>query len=223
MNDYRWSFVRHHLPSPPARVVEIGCGPLGGFVPRLLSEGYDAVGVDPEAPDGPPYHRMEFEKYELHGQVDAVVACTSLHHVHDLDEVFAKVAGALPPEGVFVVVEWARELFDEATARWCFSRLSPLAPEDEDENDEGWLHTHRDRWLASGQSWEAYVSDWASSEGLHTGADLEAALGRWFEPLAMESGPYFFTARTGSEEQDAIAAGLIHATGLSYVGRPLAR
>jgi hypothetical protein len=31
----------------------------------------------------------------------------------------------LVPGGVLVVVEWAWERFDEATARWCFARLTP--------------------------------------------------------------------------------------------------
>ncbi len=219
VNDYHWSFYRDHLPPAPAHVVEIGCGPSGGFVPRLLSLGYGAAGVDPEAPEGPPYHRTLFEQYEPARRVDAVVACASLHHVEDLDEVFGRVAGALRPGGAFVVVEWARELFDEATARWCFERLR--APSPENENEHGWLSSHRDRWQASGLPWAAYVGGWASGEGLHTGADQEAALGRWFEPVAMERGPYFFTDRGGGEERDAIDAGLIQATGLRYAGRPL--
>jgi len=33
--------VRDRLPAPPARVVEIGCGSLGGFVPALRSSGYE--------------------------------------------------------------------------------------------------------------------------------------------------------------------------------------
>jgi hypothetical protein len=39
-----WPLVRAHLPAPPARVVDIGCGPHGGFVPFLHSNGYDAAG-----------------------------------------------------------------------------------------------------------------------------------------------------------------------------------
>src|SRR5919204_589298 len=65
-----WSFVRDQLPPAPAAVLEIGCGPLGGFVPELLRGGYDAVGVDPEAPATPGYHRVEFEHYELPRPVD---------------------------------------------------------------------------------------------------------------------------------------------------------
>ena len=77
-----WPFVRSWLPAAPAGVVEIGCGPLGGFVPMLRSAGYNATGVDPEAPQGPWYHQVEFERYEPpSGAAHAVVACTSLHHV----------------------------------------------------------------------------------------------------------------------------------------------
>ena len=88
-----WPFVRDWLPAPPAAVVEIGCGPLGGFVPMLRSAGYDASGIDPEAPEGPWYHRVEFEQHEMPGPAAAVVACTSLHHVADVGEVL-RLAGS---------------------------------------------------------------------------------------------------------------------------------
>ena len=42
-----WPFVQRHLPAPPAQVIELGCGPLGGFVPMLRATGYDAVGDYP--------------------------------------------------------------------------------------------------------------------------------------------------------------------------------
>jgi hypothetical protein len=41
-------------------VIDLGCGKLGGFVPALLSTGYDAVGVNPEAPEDPGFHQGEF-------------------------------------------------------------------------------------------------------------------------------------------------------------------
>ena len=47
-----WPFVRTALPPAPASVLELGCGPEGGFVPRLLDSGYEAVGVDRNAPAG---------------------------------------------------------------------------------------------------------------------------------------------------------------------------
>jgi len=118
-----WPFVLTHLPAAPARVVEIGCGPLGGFVPMLESAGYQATGIDPEAPAGSSYRQVEFESYEAPGPVDAVVASVSLHHVADLAVVLDQVNALLVPAGRVVIVEWAHERFDEATARWCFARL----------------------------------------------------------------------------------------------------
>src|SRR5690348_10904571 len=115
-----WPFVRAHLPEPPADVVEIGCGPLGGFVPAMRAAGYQATGVDPEAPAGPEYRQTEFEDYAAPGPVAAIVACTSLHHVTGLGDVLDRIGAALVPGGPLVIVEWASERFDEATARWCF-------------------------------------------------------------------------------------------------------
>jgi SAM-dependent methyltransferase len=123
-------------------VVDIGCGPLGGFVPMLRAEGYDAIGIDPQAPEQPHYRRIEFERAELPPQVDAVVASTSLHHVADSAEVIDRITSTLTSGGAVVIVEWAWEKFDEQTAAWCFNRLGP-------DDETGWLHRRRDEWLAS--------------------------------------------------------------------------
>jgi SAM-dependent methyltransferase len=127
-----WPFVRTHLPAAPARVLEIGCGPLGGFVPMLESAGYQATGIDPEGPPGSSYRQVEFESYEAPSPVDAVVASASLHHVADLAVVLDQVNALLVPAGRVVIVEWAHERFDEPTARWCFARLPETGHHAED-------------------------------------------------------------------------------------------
>src|ERR1700729_1182043 len=48
-----WPFVRDQLPPPPAGVIELGCGLLGGPAPTLLRPGYHAIGAVPKAPGGP--------------------------------------------------------------------------------------------------------------------------------------------------------------------------
>src|SRR5260221_12516209 len=75
-----WPFVRAQLPPAPAAVAEIGCGPLGGFVPALRSAGYDAVGIDPEAPEGAWYRQVGVEGGQT-APVPPIIAGTSLHHV----------------------------------------------------------------------------------------------------------------------------------------------
>ena len=47
----------------------------------LRADGYDAVGIDPQAPDDAHYQPIEFERAELPHQIDAVIGSTSLHHV----------------------------------------------------------------------------------------------------------------------------------------------
>jgi SAM-dependent methyltransferase len=211
-----WPFVSASLPPAPARVVEIGCGPLGGFVPMLEPAGYQATGVDPEAPQGPSYRQVEFERYDLPGRVDAIVACASLHHVADLGATLDLVAAALVPGGVAVIVEWARERFDEATARWCFARL----PEAGDHL--GGLHRRQAEWRGSGQPWYAYLRSWGQAEGLHAGQAILDELDARFDSGPATYGPYFFPELAGiseADEQVAIDRGLIQANRIQYAGR----
>lgn len=216
--DAVWPFVRDHLPPAPGRVVEIGCGPLGGVVDRMQEAGYDAMGVDPEAPEGPRFHRLEFERYAPPLPLDAVVASLSLHHVADPGVVVDKVAAALLPGGTIVVIEWARERVNEATARWCFARLSQPPPGEEPD----WLARRRDEWVASGQPWDKYREAWAQREGMHSGRVVVEALDRRFHRQSLTFGPYFFpdlSNTTAADEQAAIDGGAIQATCIRYTGR----
>jgi SAM-dependent methyltransferase len=215
-----WPLVRAHVPPPPARVLEIGCGSLGGFVPALRAEGFDAIGIDPRAPGGAHYQQTAFEQAELAEPVEAVVASTSLHHVADPEEIAERIASALVGGGTLIVIEWAWEDFDEKTARWGFARLAANGA------DGGWLVRHRGRWLASGETWEGYLRGWANAEGLHSaGALLDVLHGR-FDQVLLHRGPYLFVDLPGTseaEEQAAIDRGEVSATRIDYVGRqPLA-
>ncbi len=208
-----WPSVRSWLPAPPATVVELGCGSLGGFVPALRADGYDAIGVDPAAPEGPEYRLTEFERVDLPARVDAIVASTSLHHVADPAAVLERVADALGGDGIVIVVEWDWEAFDEATARWCLERK--VQP-------DGWLRRRLDAWADSGQPWESAFQGWAVEHGLHGARTLVAELDRRFERIVLDRGPYLFTellGTSGSDEQRAIDAGQIPALRIDYVGR----
>src|SRR5262249_7602586 len=112
-----WPSVRAPLPAPHARVLEIGCGPLGGFVPMLRDGGYEATGIDPEAPEGTDFRRVGFEDYLPSRPADAIIACTSLHHVADLDRVLDLAAAALVPAGGLGVGGGARGRVRGAAAR----------------------------------------------------------------------------------------------------------
>ncbi|MBF9073106.1 class I SAM-dependent methyltransferase [Streptacidiphilus fuscans] len=225
--DALWPFVKEQIPPGPGAVVEIGCGPLGGFVPLLHAKGHHTVGVDPSAPDGPSYRQVRFEDWQPgvgDVPVQAVVACLSLHHVDDIDALLARVAELMQPGGRLVVREWARERFDEATARWSFERLGPQAASEDEEPKRGyWLARHRDGWQEAGGDWSSYIEGWADDAGLLTGKALLHALeASPFETELLEFDPYFHLALEGvtvEQEQAAIDAGTIRANGIRYVGR----
>jgi SAM-dependent methyltransferase len=211
-----WQFVRAQLPAAPATVMEIGCGPSGGFVPALREGGYGAIGVDPAAPDGPDYRQVRFEHCETSRPFDVVIACTSLHHVDDLEAVVDRIGSLLAPEGKVVVIEWAWERFDTATASWCFERLTPTASAAE----PGWLHGHRDGWQASGAPWDRYFTRWVTEHGLHAAARIIGALDHRFDRRSLSEAPYVFSSlddTSAADEQAAIDAGTIEATGVHYV------
>ena len=208
-----WPVVHAQLPAAPARVVELGCGPLGGFIPRLRATGYDAVGVDPKAPQEPGFHRVEFERAELPAEADALVASASLHHVANPADVLDRVAATLAQSGTVVVVEWAWEDFDESTAEWSFRRLG---------SEEGWLRRRRDGWLGSGEPWSTYLQGWAREEGLHEAKRLLALLDERFERRQLSRGAYLFadlSSTSPEDEQRAIDAGEITAIRVDYAGR----
>jgi SAM-dependent methyltransferase len=207
-----WPVVQDFLPRSPARVVEIGCGSAGGFVPMLRSNGYDAVGVDPKAPEGAGYRRVEFENTEPFADVDAIVASTSLHHVADAADVLDRVVRALGPGGRVVVIEWDRKAFDERTAEWAFARLG---------SEPGWLHHLRDGWRESGKRWSAYLETWADEEGIHAGETLVRLLDERFAREHLARGPYLFPDLVGAREEDELAAiesEAIRATRIDYSG-----
>jgi SAM-dependent methyltransferase len=211
-----WPTVRDALPEPPARVVELGCGTLGGHVPMLRAAGYEAIGVDPEAPGGSEYRRIEFERLgEPPSDLAAVVASTSLHHVEDPSDVLDRIVDVLAPDGRVVVIEWDWEAFDQPTAEWCFHRLGP-------EDDAGWLHHHRDAWAASQGPWDDYLRGWAEEHRIHPERELLASLGERFRLDPPVRAPYFFADLDETSEEDeatAIAAGEIRATRVEVVGR----
>lgn len=209
-----WPTVRDALPEPPARVVELGCGTLGGHVPMLRAAGYEAIGVDPEAPGGSEYRRIEFERLEEPpSDLAAVVASTSLHHVEDPSDVLDRIVDVLAPDGRVVVIEWDWEAFDQPTANWCFRRLGP--------GEGRWLRRHRDAWDASGTSWDDYLRGWAQEHRIHPVRELLALLAERFRLDPPARGPYFFAdldETTEDDEARAIEAGEIRAARVDVVG-----
>lgn len=214
-----WSFISTALPPAPARLLEIGCGAAGGIVPAALAAGYAAVGVDPNAPDGSAYRQVPFETYDPPSPFDIVVSVQALHHLANLDAAVERIDRVLAPDAVLVIVEWAWERIDDATARWLFDRVPTDA-------NSGWAGERRDNWRTSGLPWSEYRDRWAHEHGLHSWDAVEFALAHRFDTVLREDVPSLFgdVAEISEEtERAAIAAAEISTTGIHWVGRRHAR
>ena len=163
-------------------------------------------GLGPGGAGGPRYRRVELERYEPPQPVDCVVASTVAASCGRPGGGRGPGARLLAPGGVLVVVEWAWERFDEATARWCFSRLTPPAP---GLSRAGCTST-RSGGRPPGQPWDDYCRAWAEQEGLHPGEAMIRGLDARFNRQFYAEGPYFFPDLTDTgeaQEQAAIDAG----------------
>lgn len=191
------AFVIGNIPPPPARVLEIGCG-AGELARALAAARYDVTAVDPDAPEGAIFERMQFEELPERDRFDAVVASRSLHHIADLGAAVDKIARLLDSGGVLVLDEFAWDRLDTATAVWLHERG---------------MHGEVERWR----------DDWREEhEGLHGYEAMRRELDRRFDERFLAWVPYLYryeeTDITPVEEQILIEAGRIRPIGFRYVG-----
>ena len=73
-------FVLAHLPAPPCRLLEVGCG-SGELALELAAAGYDVVAIDPRSPNGEIFRRVALEAFVDPNPFDAAVANRSLHRI----------------------------------------------------------------------------------------------------------------------------------------------
>lgn len=198
------AFARAQLPSPPGRLLEIGCGD-GQLAVALDADGYDVTAIDPRAPDGPIFRRVTLEAFDDERAFDAVVASLSLHHVENLGVAFNKVASFLRPGGTLVMQEFARERLSGATARWYHEQRIA--------RNEGVVPASFDAWLHESEHDLADV---------HPFNELRRELDRLFVERVMEEVAYLYSHRLDDAvepvERALIEAGAIEATGVLYAG-----
>jgi SAM-dependent methyltransferase len=179
--------------APGSRVLDVGCGD-GGLVHRLLASGFDAFGVDPQAPPGPRLIQERVEGVDSIGPFDAVCAVMTLHHVQ-LDAALAAIVRLLRPGGRLLAFEFAWEAYDQRAASW-------LARHDRSGADNS-------------------VTAWQLEHaGLHTGATLRSKIADAFDRCRETPRPYLARMlgqhRLEEQEQAMLAEGALPALGRWY-------
>jgi hypothetical protein len=193
-------FVLSHLPPAPARVLDVGCGDVGGVVPALVEAGYDAFGVDPRAPAGPRYSHGDFR--DVDEEFDAVVAGRVLHHIHPLGDGLDRIVALAP---LLIVDEFAGDLIDDAGQDWYESQYRILAA------------------AGSPPKAPASIDVWrAKHPDLHPHGVVLDGLRERYDERVLEWVPYFHRWLRGPSsealETSLIAAGAFPAIGWRWVG-----
>jgi SAM-dependent methyltransferase len=230
-------FVLGRIGGAPARVLEVGCGE-GELALVLSCAGHSVTAIDPRAPEraservpewipeNPVFRRVGIEDLSDPGPFDYVVAILSLHHVGDLGGAVDKMAGLLAAGGALIVVEFAWERLEEATAEWALERLPVASPS----GHKSWLERccggceggvgRRDHGNDEDDA-EAHFAGWAE-EGFHDSRTMRGELERRFVERHFEWVPYLYPDLayyvSEADEGTAIEAGTINATGFRYVG-----
>jgi SAM-dependent methyltransferase len=209
--------VLRALPPAPVRILEVGCGE-GRLARSMSAAGYRVVAIDPDAPDGSLFRRVTIEEFVESEPFDVAVATLSLHHIVDLDAALAKIAGLVVSGGTFVVVEFAWNHFDEATAAWALRHL-------DSETEHGWLAHRYNEWIAHGRDDDSgfaeYLRRWAASKKFHSAAMMLDVCRRHFVEVRFEAWPYLYPELEGVTREQEIAeieAGRIQAMAFSFVG-----
>jgi hypothetical protein len=195
-------FALSQLPSPPQRILEVGCGREGGVAPALAAAAYDVVAIDPHAPEGPLYRQVSLEELDDPGPFAAVVAGRVLHHVHPLGPALDKLVGLAP---LLVLDEFAWNHMDEPTVEWYEAQHRLL--------------------VAAGRTPKgpAHLGEWrARHTDLHPYERLRAELDLRYDERHFEWRPYLYRwlegPATQSLEAALISAGAIRPIGFRYAG-----
>jgi SAM-dependent methyltransferase len=196
-------FLREHLPSPPARLLEVGSG-QGQLTTALAVDGYDMLGIDPLAPASDRFRRVRLEDLdEEDGPFDGVVAARSLHPIRDLGHALDRIVALLRPGGVLAVDEIGWNRIDDATLAWL-------------------LEQRQARGDALGSVEELRAAWEAEHVGIHGEQALLRELAERFEERAFERTPFLYRLLGGGTtevlEQSLVDAGAIRPLGFRWAG-----
>src|SRR3954451_23708225 len=187
------AYVRAALPPPPARVLEVGAGD-GTLAATLSGAGYDVIAIDPGgAPPVLPVPLLELEAPPR--TFDAAVAVVSLHHVVPLGASLRLLSEVLRHGARLGGDEFGVDALDERAAAW------------------GLGHGEIDKAPAD------HVAH--MREHLEPLTGIRAELAAWFDLGEPVPRAYLYRWRVDpalrDEEEAAIAAGALPATGVRFV------
>jgi len=186
------TFILGQIPSPQARILDVGCGD-GRVAGRLLAHGHEVVaidesgemvqqartrGVDARVAVWPSFEDTPF---------DVVLFARSLHHAHPLSESVEQAHRLLVPAGRVIVEDFAWSEIDSVTAEWFYGIVRLLA-------GSGMLATQEESFVIDLAQSGGEFSFWKQSHDheLHTVTTMWAALRARFRPIGETQMPFLY-------------------------------
>ena len=195
------AFVQAHVPPPPARILEVGCG-AGALAIRLQRLRYEVIavdsaedavararkrGLDARQADWPHFSDRPF---------DVVLFTRSLHHIPALSPAVARARALLKPSGMVLVEDFARHAVEPLAAEWLIEMLAVLRAADLLVRDpEGLL----DRILEYPDPMDAWRA--AHDHDLHSAEAMRDGLRAHFSAVEEEIVPYLYRYVCGRLEE----------------------
>lgn len=188
------------------RVLEVGCG-RGDVARALAAAGHEVTALDLELPEPHPapgvtYVERDFLAFDA-APFDAVVFTASLHHISPLDRAALRAAALTAPGGVVIADDFDLDAPDAETLRWYYELEELLVaagvyPADRVDPARSDPPDPIARWR------DAHVHD----PPLHTGAQLERALGERLAIRERRRVPYLYRYVSRGVSDDARGAEL---------------
>jgi ubiquinone/menaquinone biosynthesis C-methylase UbiE len=195
--------VAEALPSPPAQLLDIGCG-TGAISLEMARAGYDVTAIDPDpsaieiaersSHDSRPgrltYHQGDVGTWVAdEAAFDVVVSSRVLHHVPEPAVALERIHRWLRPGGQFVCVDFLYDRFDRSDARW-LAQMRGLLEATGSYRRDGRLPTSPDSAV------ERITAEWAQDhvvdQDLNGSADIEDPLDRLFPTHTRSWHPYLY-------------------------------
>jgi SAM-dependent methyltransferase len=202
------AFVQPHLPSPPARILEVGCGD-GALASRLQTLGYRILAIDSSEKaimrarqrglDARVVQWPDFEEAPF----DVVMFTRSLHHIGPLEQAVARAKHLLRVPGRVLVEDFAFKEIAPLAIEWLYQVLVVLS-------EAGVLRSEADGFAArvlreggSPAAWQA-----AHDPHLHTADTMLASLQQHFPDVEATTAPYLYRYVCAVMEEDAASFAL---------------